>query len=144
MRRAPRWDRVAVAAAATWTLALAVVTLFPYQTWFTGAGYEVLQDADALGSSGAVAEIAGVIRVYGTALIVAAAVTGLLAWRLGERAPRAGLWWLGACVLGALLTRDVVGVLLFVVALALVLARSRARGRVERAAVPAPATGGTA
>ncbi|GAA3236905.1 hypothetical protein [Nonomuraea helvata] len=114
-----RLERRLLVAAAVWTGLLALVTLFPYRMWF---------EQVAAGSAGEslIAGASAVVGVYGLVLLLVALVTGWLAWRIGTRPGAAVLWWAGACAVGALLTRDVVGCLLFSVVCAVYAARSRA------------------
>lgn len=135
--RTRRAERLLLFSAALWSGAMAVVTLFPYQMWFTSVGYEALEAADAAGASGAVTEVVAVIRLYGIAVLLGALVTALVAWRMGPGHSRGVTWWLLACVAATFLTRDVVSVLLFSVCLAVYLSRSRAMRRID---VTEPAT----
>ncbi len=122
-RRAERWI---LTSAAAWTTALAVVTLYPYLMWLTSSGYEALEAADALGSAAALNEVAAFVRLYGIALLLVGIATAVLAWRMPYAHRRGIVWWLALCTLGALLTRDIVGMLLFGVCLIVYLSRSRA------------------
>jgi hypothetical protein len=137
-RRHRRPERVGLVVGAVWTLLLATITLFPYQAWLTGSGYRTLEDAGELGAAGLVGELAGVTRVYGLGLVLVALVCALLAWRLPAVGHRLLVAWLVVCVVGSLLTRDVVGLLVFGVVLVLTVARRRAERTV--AATSAPTT----
>ena len=121
-----RAERLLLFTAAGWNAALAAVTLFPFQLWFSSTGYQGLEEAESLGSASMVTEVTAVLRAYGIAVLLGALVTACIAWRLRMEHSRAVTWWLIACVVGTFLTRDVVSVLLFSVCLAVYLSRSRA------------------
>jgi len=117
---------VVLGLAAAWTLLLAAITLFPYQAWLSSSSYDLLVQEEMLRSSGVVTEMAAVVRVYGLALVISALVSALAAWRMTSEHHPLIVAWLIAGVSGCLLTRDVLGLLLFVVCLVLYLSRSRA------------------
>lgn len=119
-----RLERRLLVAAAIWTGLLALVTLFPYRMWFEQAAAGSAADSLIAGAS-------AVVGVYGLIMLLVALVTGWLAWRIGTRPGAAVLWWTGACALEALLTRDVVGCLLFSVTCAVAAARTRALRKVN-------------
>jgi hypothetical protein len=116
-------ERRLLAAAAAWWAALAVITLIPYRIWFEQRSSEAVGET---GGESLIAAASGAVAVYGMLVLLGAMVTGWLAWRIGTAHVGAVLWWTGACAAGALLTRDVIGCLLFTAAGTVYWARTRA------------------
>ena len=123
-------ERLLISAAACWQLGLAAVTLIPYRLWFEDAGHQSLIDQGAESSAGVVSELSGVLMAYGLVLVVGAIVSAFLVWRLTQISTRVVVVWLAACLVGAFITTDVIGALLYSVALTVYLARTRAAVKV--------------
>jgi cation transporter-like permease len=137
-RRLERWS---LAAAAVWTGLIALVTLIPYRMWLEREGRAAGAAAGGSAGESLISGASAVVGVYGLVLLLVALVSAWLAWRAGNGPDTFVPWWTGACAVGALLTRDVVGCLLFSVACAVFWARIRALRRIRgeaRTAISTP------
>lgn len=126
MMRVRRAERLLLFGAAIWGILLAAITLLPYQMWLTSTGYSALETAGELESAAVVTEVAAVVRLYGVALLLGSIITGVVAWRMRERHSGAVVIWVIVCTVAALITRDLISVVLLIAAIAVYLSRSRA------------------
>lgn len=122
--------------AAAWNVLLASMTLFMYSPWFRNAGYDVLERAGRMSSASLVGQVASIVNLYASALLVIGVVSFLLAaltMRPGTIS-RGLTVWLSVALMFSLLTADWVSLALYSVALALYVARNKAI-RAQRTAV---------
>lgn len=108
---------------------LAVLTLIPYLGWFRASGFGMLEANGVDGASVLVTEASRLVAMYGTVLVLASLATAWLALKGSTPFPKGVATWLFVCLGCALVTRDVVGALLFMVTVALVMAQRRAFAR---------------
>ncbi|WP_413381387.1 hypothetical protein [Alkalihalobacillus sp. 1P02AB] len=114
----------------TWNLITSLLTIFSYYSWFDQEGAKRLENQDwntMIAGSQMVNNVLQVILMFGIFMLVGAIINFLIAVKLKDNEIQYGvLIWIAIWGLIQLLSMDIIGFILFLIAFVIYLAKNRA------------------
>jgi hypothetical protein len=123
-------ERNLLFAGSVWNLITSLLTLFSYYTWFDKEGAQRLENADTsmlIVGSTMISNILQVILIFGLFMFIGAIVNFLIAVKMRNNEIQYKiLIWIGVWGLVQLLSMDLIGFVIFMVAFVVYLAKNKA------------------
>ncbi|MCR6094966.1 hypothetical protein HXA31_13995 [Salipaludibacillus agaradhaerens] len=115
---------------AAWNMITALLTIFNYYSWFNREGAQRLETVDlntAIAGSQMVNNILQIILIFGIFMLIGALITFLVAVKIRDNEiQKKVVIWIGFWVVVQLLSMDLIGVSIYLVAFVVYLAKNKA------------------
>jgi hypothetical protein len=123
-------ERKLLITGAAWNMITALLTIFNYYSWFNKEGARRLETADlntAIAGSQMVNNILQVILIFGIFMLVGAIITFLVAVKIRDNdIQKKVVIWIGFWAVVQLMSMDLIGVAIYLVAFVVYLAKNKA------------------
>ncbi|MGN8645978.1 hypothetical protein ACTNEO_06080 [Gracilibacillus sp. HCP3S3_G5_1] len=123
-------ERKLLIVGAIWNLTTALLTIFSYNSWFNRQGAKQLENADMetmIAGSQMVNNISSIIFIFGLFTLVGAIINFLVAVKLRDNEiQKSVMIWVGIWTAIQLLSMDIIGFLIYMVAFVIYTAKNKA------------------
>ncbi|PWU67869.1 DUF4064 domain-containing protein [Gracilibacillus dipsosauri] len=124
------FERKLIMIGALWNLVTSLLTIFSYNSWFTSQGEKQLQNLDTntmMAGSQMVNNVSKIIFIFGLFVLIGAIVNFLVATKIKDNEIQYKLIiWIGVWAILQILSMDVIGFVLYMLAFVLYMAKNKA------------------
>lgn len=124
------FERKLIMIGALWNLVTSLLTIFSYNSWFTSQGEKQLQNLDTntmIAGSQMVNNVSKIIFIFGLFVLIGAIVNFLVATKIKDNEIQYKLIiWIGVWAILQILSMDVIGFVLYILAFVLYMAKNKA------------------
>ncbi|WP_054860743.1 MULTISPECIES: DUF4064 domain-containing protein [Gracilibacillus] len=124
------FERKLIMIGALWNLVTSLLTIFSYNSWFTSQGEKQLQNLDTntmIAGSQMVNNVSKIIFIFGLFVLIGAIVNFLVATKIKDNEIQYKLIiWIGVWAILQILSMDVIGFVLYMLAFVLYMAKNKA------------------
>ncbi len=121
------FERKLIMIGALWNLVTSLLTIFSYNSWFTSQGEKQLQNLDTntmIAGSQMVNNVSKIIFIFGLFVLIGAIVNFLVATKIKDNEIQYKLIiWIGVWAILQILSMDVIGFVLYMLAFVLYMAK---------------------